>query len=835
MATLKIGGNLPTVEQKAAIVERLGLGGVVTLTPTGLKKDGADLTPTDEATYRSEIGVSTELMSSNLNLLVPPIRIGSFEFSGGSISVLPSGTWYVGIELSSKLIRCLPRLGHTGWIPIARVVTNETTITALDKIQPVMPKCRIPRAMEKLRRGESIKVTTLGSSLVEGSTNTKWSGMVFGGTVGSVSKYLLPGVPVLKNIGLGGAPNMYSMAQLGFSSQYNGTIGFDNAIYPATLTRHLAPYGRSSELHQYEIVVVALLANGGDYRLESLEPILRILKKMRKEVIVLTDNAQGPSTDFNVAMSAALFTDGPQLMRLADQYGFEIADTAAYVMEAHIRNNGVGIYSDTIHMASLAPNGPDQTPSCGHELWARAIRSLFPIQTVTSPSTYQNFNYSFDADLEGWYSYSSGLREIITNENGRLVCTKTGAAGQWGTRIVVGNVSIGDTVTITGNVVSSGYTYPVNPVIGLQGGGAGWGSNAPLVYDNFNITLTATRDIVQGIMQILVFGNWDAAPVGTWFSIDNITITISNAGTVIVNDVVPDRQQEVTPLPKPRRVTDMKTPGDMVIQLPHQESRWATSHTNRGTMEAHPAGAESFARRFSSAVASNQDLLVLTTGKEAGISAVGAVSFGLILYSVNGNGPATIEILRNSSVVKTMTIAAQTLTREVFTFVLSPNELNVGSFGTTPMSILIRCTAGTVRIAAFVAQTAEVEILSVLDAKQVGTWSGLVNGGGSGLLGIYTDTVADYLKFKCPEDATRVSWLISGRPNSKAYSLFTGSDNRVAESAAGGVSHVRAVGGSVISSGSDCVIQCADAIVGGGDSANGYSLHVGGIAVVYDR
>lgn len=57
MATLKIGGNLPTVEQQAAIVERLGLGGVVTLTPTGLKKDGVDLTPTDEATYRAEIGV----------------------------------------------------------------------------------------------------------------------------------------------------------------------------------------------------------------------------------------------------------------------------------------------------------------------------------------------------------------------------------------------------------------------------------------------------------------------------------------------------------------------------------------------------------------------------------------------------------------------------------------------------------------------------------------------------------------------------------------------------------------------------------------------------------
>lgn len=103
------------------------------------------------------------------------------------------------------------------------------------------------------------------------------------------------------------------------------------------------------------------------------------LREMNIEVIMVTDNAHGPSTDYATMKTAGIYFDGPEIFRIADLYGVEVADTAAYVFEAYIRAGGTGIYSDAIHMLSAAPAGQKAAPSGGHEVWARAVPLAHPV------------------------------------------------------------------------------------------------------------------------------------------------------------------------------------------------------------------------------------------------------------------------------------------------------------------------------------------------------------------------------------------------------------------------------------------------------------------------
>jgi hypothetical protein len=771
---------------------------------------------------------------SGMVVSVAAFSLDGFDFDGGSVTLPSYGTWFIGVELSSKQVRCLPRLGHTGWVVVAKVVATSTAITKISNIRPVMPPCRIPRTMAKLRAGQQIKSLTYGSSLVAGSGPTHWAGMVLQGGQGTIDKYLLPGNPVLNNIGLGGAPCMYSFAQLGRAAVFSGSHGYDDAMFPQDLSIPLSPLGRSGLPLEYDVVVIGMLANGGDYRLETLEPILRILKKMGCEVVVLTDNAQNPSTDFNVAMNAGLYADGPALMQLAEHYGFEVADTAAYVMEAHIRANGVGIYSDTIHMAGALPNGPVGAPSSGHEAWARALRSVFPVQSVVVPASTSAYTRNFDdGSVEGLVVHGNlGSFAILGNQ---LVTTKTGpATDQWGTRWRLSSevLQAGDTVRVRGNCTNSGYG---TPTVGLQGGGSGWASNNNAIGSTFDVTLTANRAIPLGAVDILFFGSVDSAPSGANFSVDNLQVDINKAQSTAFSDWSLPRKIETKPLPLSRVVTDLKSPGDCTVILPHMEGKLRSLGVTRGALAAHPAGAASFARRFSPVVGAAEDLLVLTATKEAVIAGLGVVAYAIILYSENGNPEATMEVRTNGSnaLFKTITIAAQTLTREIYFPVLTHAEMNNGLDDPAPRSITLRVTAGTVKIAALVAITSEHEVIPAAQIQREGTWIGPTSGGGSGMMGYATDTVNSYMKLRCPPDARKLFWLCSARPQSQPMNLRSGRNQILNQAVVGGASHVRVFGMVEASPGTDHSIECAAAVAG--NVSQGYSLHVGAAVVVYDR
>lgn len=607
-----------------------------------------------------------------LTVSVASFKAGPFSFSGGNLTVVANGTWFVGVDLYRNTLIALPRLGHRGWVPVARVVVGEASITELEQIPPVLPPSRIPRTLEKLRAGQTVNVVVMGSSLAEGGGPTTWSGMLFNASA-NPSAYRVPGVGTFRNIGLGGSPNQYMLAQLGYA------VGS----------------GRSPLFDGVDLVVLTCLANGGAYRLDIIEPLVRQLKARGVEIILLTDNPQNPTDDYASMQSSLLYRDGPEPIRVAERYGIELADTAAYVFEQRLRH-GSGIYSDKIHMRAGDPVGPDaDRPSGGHEIYARAVRSVLPIKSrfVGTPIKHS----TFDDSLQGSTAYATAS---VASVDGRLKISKTtGNPGQWGGWIDIPPVKNGGTLRVQGTW-SFENGYAGNPIqVGMQGGGSGWGSTtrAPAP-GTFDLTVTATRDIPSG-GKLLFFGNNTNAPLDAAFSIDDLIITLNP--TVAAIDMIPGREVQVLPLAPARVVADSRTPADAIVILPKIERYHATNHAARGALGAHPAGANSFARRFLPTTGAAEDLLTLASGQKAVISGSSAVGFSLIRHASSTEAPVTLEVRRNDVLIKTLNLGTG-YNREEYNPILTPAECaKLPPFEHDGIELTV--TAGILKICALVA------------------------------------------------------------------------------------------------------------------------------------
>lgn len=106
--------------------------------------------------------------ATNLTLTVAPFQAGPYSFSGGNLPVVANGVWFVGVDLYRGTLIALPRLGHRGWVPVARVVTDATAIVSVEQIAPALPVSRLPRTLAKIRAGQPVNVVVMGSSLAEG-------------------------------------------------------------------------------------------------------------------------------------------------------------------------------------------------------------------------------------------------------------------------------------------------------------------------------------------------------------------------------------------------------------------------------------------------------------------------------------------------------------------------------------------------------------------------------------------------------------------------------------------------------------------------------------------
>lgn len=304
-------------------------------------------------------------------VVVPPFACGAMTYAGGSIDCPADGVWYVGVDLFDGLLHTLPRLGHTGWVPVARAVRASGIITDCSPISPVMPKTRLPNFRAKAAAGAATSTLIIGSSLTSGNGANYWPGMVF--SAGSAN-YQIPGAG-MSYYGQGGAPNAHQMGHFGRRSlsRYSGP----GLWYPGPINYPQVAYSRSAIFSAADLVVLTTLANGGDKRLELIEVMARRIVDMGLEGILCTDNPQGaPFADYAAMTSALLYVDGQAVFDAANYVGLEVADTAAYMVEAAFRYPAVALYGDSIHPTSnIAPAGPGATPTSGGEVWARAVRS----------------------------------------------------------------------------------------------------------------------------------------------------------------------------------------------------------------------------------------------------------------------------------------------------------------------------------------------------------------------------------------------------------------------------------------------------------------------------
>ncbi|MEY9466301.1 hypothetical protein ABH973_006714 [Bradyrhizobium ottawaense] len=762
--------------------------------------------------------------ASGLNVRVEAFHVQGFSFVGGAVAIAAAGTWYVGVDLFTQALIALPRLGHRGWIPVAKVVASASAVTLIQQISPVLPVTRIPRVLKKIIAGQAINVVVMGSSLEQGGNTTDWPGMLFNASSG-LTAYRVPGTISTKYKAVGGAPNQYQLAQLGFASGHTG-YGYPSAGFPRALEAKLPPNGRSQLFSGVDLVVIGVLANGGDYRLECIEPIIRKLRQAGVEVILTTDNPQAASSwtlSYAALSGSGLYVDGPEVIRIADLYGVELADTAAYVFDATLRYTGDGrIYAagDSIHMANGAPAGRTAAPSCGHEVWARAVRSVITIDG--QPGAPVSTSYDFSSGLQGWTNYA-GANSSVSAASGALAITKAGAGTvQWGGWITsLSQIYVGDTVRVRGTVTgaaAAGFQ------IGLQSGGWAGGPVSVNSDGAFDVTLTCTVNSTS----LLMYGGNNAAAQGTVLTVDDIQVDIThNTGTAV--DLTSSRPSEARVLPPIRVVTDYKTPADAFVILPTDELYTVQNNANKGALGAHPWGASSFARSWNSGIGSTSDLLTLATGKSAILSGHCVVGLSLIRYQDQTDVACTFDVYRNDTFVKTINIGTVPFGNEWYTTIWTPTEYGQSAPTDVGESIRLQVTSGTLKIAALLALTADIDYLFPEEIKYVGNWLAREQEGGAQMWGYPTDTVGAFAVVKCT--GRRVLWFLANRSNSQPVDMYSDRESTLAQSQAG-VNHIRTRGG-LLGPGLNHTIKLTAAAAS--PVAGNRSLHVGGAIIVNDR
>lgn len=759
--------------------------------------------------------------ASGPTVRVEKFDLGAWSFAGGAITIPKPGTWWVGVDLFRKVAMCLPRLGHRGWVPVAKIVSDSTGLFTLTQISPVMPASRIPRTLTKIIGGQAVTIAVLGSSLAEpsGSAND-WSGMILG--TGLLTDYKIPGTVTQKNAALGGAPNVYQLAQLGRNFYSAGSGGYVNGEWMSLLSPNvnLAPHGaRSNYLVGVDCVILTCLANGGDYNLSLIEPIIRNIRERNIEVIVTSDNSQGWGGTYAGLEASGLYQNGATLKRICDQYGVEFVDTAAYVAEAVLRYGYSAIYRDTIHMAYGNAAGRTAVPSGGYEVWARAIRSCI---TVDGAPVTNTTTYDFSAGTQGWSAYDANV--TLSAASGALASTY--AASNTGPRVTIpGTFAVGNTVQVTVDISQTGTM--TSRQWGMNNGG--WVSNVATPGLGNSLTFTLTFNTAVTSPSLLCF--CQGVTAGAVLTIDNMTVVVTQNTAV---DSAVGRDLEQKPLPPIRIPGDVKTPSDAHIILPQHEEYVRIAVGTAGTLGNHPLGANSFAQRFASIITSN-DLLSVGVGKDCILSCNGALGYGLVRYSAAADTDVTCEVYLNGALQKTITFGATNPNaREVFEYIYTPTQKGVA--GNTDNangigSVRLRVTAGTLKVAALVVLTPKIDWIPPEDFKFTGTWGAKETDSGSGMPGFPTDVVGSKAWFKAPPGVRRLDWIVPGRSNSQPVNLRAPLSQTLGV-AVSGTSNILALGGALVEGG---VASIELATAAGAPVAGNRSLLLGGAVVYYDR
>jgi hypothetical protein len=766
---------------------------------------------------RSAVPGDGNATAEGMTVTVGAFSAAGFTFSGGSITLPADGTWFVGMELWSGRLRVLPRNLHRGIVYVCRCVVVAGAVT-LTQMAPVMPATRIPRTLSAIKTGRQIRAMVLGSSLTEyyQIDGNDWVSMLFspGGEL-STRPYMVSYAITPTFGGLGSSPINYHAALGGIAMQHDG-VGVAGVGMPSALRADAAGMGRSQVLQGVDLVVIGPVANTLTDWWDASLALVRQAQRAGAEVILLTDEATGPSTDYAAMSVAPWYVDGPRIADLADATGAELADTAAYMFEAHIRAGGVGIYRDSVHQSMGAPTGPAAVlPANGMECWARAIRSLFTT-TSTAPAMSSAVTQTFeDGTTQGWLVGNAGT---VANGGGVLQITVPSSNNI--ARLPLGAFVVGDTVKVRARLQTTGGISSIQMSMGKIGVGSY--SNSVTV-NNFSgslfaeITLTISAATADG--QLLWWINTSGAGTVTADDLTyTITRTVRPAETVV--DTVPGRAVDSRAGALAMSAGSANAVGDVAIILPAQEAMLRAAHANAGTLGASPNGAGSFARRVSPVVGASADLLTLGVGKQFALSHQLALSYGLVYYMASGDSAVSLSVSAGGSTIKTLTLPALGVSREFYSALLTPAEAAAAG---NPQSLLVTVTAGTLKLAAGAIMTPDVDYIAADDLTFGGTWGRETSA--AGLPGRWSDTAGDTASTRA---SGRAWWVLSGTSGAQPVDIAAGLSQSLAV-AVSGSNVTRLLGGS---RGDRHTLRATAA---GAGSAGNRALAVAGAMVVRDR
>lgn len=305
-------------------------------------------------------------------------------------STLPQEV-YAGVSLLDGTLMFLPRLGHSGWVPIAKCTAMAQSHYTLTPIPPALPITSIGNVRAKLYSGTALTQVFIGSSLLangQGTGNlsawlqssTKYGLNVWGSTIttetaahGGMGPRYHAGILMGRTaeLALGGSSTLYNNTAVLLRGDHSQRSGRANA-------------GRYSTAHQKAkmgLLWLEVSANGGsDYTLFQ-EGCLRFAANNDIPTVLVIGNAMGETVDLQAVN--ALWTDAPALIARATALNIPIADAGAFMMAgmlsmSHDSSGIATYYSDTgthpsVGTVSAAYAWP---PSSGYDGYAHALASV---------------------------------------------------------------------------------------------------------------------------------------------------------------------------------------------------------------------------------------------------------------------------------------------------------------------------------------------------------------------------------------------------------------------------------------------------------------------------
>ena len=820
-------------------------------------------------------------LAGGLNVTVDPFIIGDFVFAGATVAApstfadglnqSPAGTWYIGVDLFTLQAIFLPRNIHTGWIPLACLTLTDTSVSINYQISPAIPPSRLPRVLKKIRSGQTINSATLGPSAVQwgfqGNVNAQgWADMMTNSSIGNCSLYCLPNYGNYANLALSGSGPGMASGHLGIASNHTNPGTVAAAGYPGLLNiTKKNPNGRSRDIQNADVVFISGIGNqyAGDHHLELIEANVRRLRKLGKDVVLLTEVPQIGSTsvyDYTTQINTTRYVDGPEMRRIADLYGCEVADTAGYIMSNDYRIGTAANRVTGYHPSYGVPNGrASVAASCGSEAFVRAVRSVFTIDATqaVSPNVLPNNSDGTFASLTGisadgyqnGNSSLSGTYMSATVSAGALSLNYTANALQFaGVGLTVPALVVGHSYTYT--VVVSSMTSGIqlrtklqNVTIGGGGTAAGLATTAGTTTVNFTPSGSDGLNLTGTILGLV---RYDGSAIAGSIVISKATLIDNTAGiSYTLIDYAPNRPNETKPIPPSPVRTDYTTPGDAFVILARDEYLVNAAAANAGVLQVSPyattndaygtaqSSTPPFTRAFNND-GSAKDMLTLAPGKSAVFSAQAVVGWDLVLTLLSADVASSMNVYRNGNATPVYSGAvggsgaweAHSVIIPITTFAQTlPNP------GTDTITVTNTHATASFHIAAAIAHTADVEFIPVEEIKFVGSWLAKQNSptGSGSIPGIPTQTAGDYAYVNCT--GQRVMWLITGDANSQPYDLISPQNQSLANAAlTSGTANW--VGGLVGPNGRHMIRNTASV---SGNGTSGYALHIAGAMIINDR